>query len=202
MNDPNEPHIDWIHLPPIARVESLWECLHDAELISCGSSVRSRKVSLEFRIAHLAKYIGCSLTFLVNVHDVRSVRANMQIGFPSDDAAITNAEPAERDRMLVEYHSKYREESMGWLHFEGSLETDPLAVYDAELARYGGAVALKIGGTLDGQRYCDSYCSVVIRGSEVTASRSDGEPFSLKQLTELGRAYWLSFGQTEMEHPG
>lgn len=198
MGQSNKRVLDWINLPVDSSVVYLWDCLHDGELLSCRSELVERRVTLEFRVRHLVDETS-DLRFFLQFHNVESVRANVYFRWPGEFFIPEGATREEQCRLIEEYQAKWREESIGWLSFEGSLSTDPLQISEAELARGNGAVALKLGGHLDGERFHDLYCSVYIRGSEVSASRSDEQPFSLEQFVEMGRQYWEEFSQRRKE---
>ena len=199
MSQSNNQVSDWINLSGDSSVVHLWDCLHDGELLSCRSELVERRVTLEFRVSHLVDEIGDDLRFFLHLHDVESVRANVYFRWPGEFSIPEGTTRDEECRLIEEYQAKWREESIGWLSFEGSLSTDPLQISEAELARGGGGVALKLGGHLDGERFHDLYCSVFVRGSRVSASRSDEKPFSLEQFVEMGRQYWEEFSRRSKE---
>ncbi len=199
MSQSDKQRSDWINLSADSSVVHLWESLHDGELLSCRSELVERRVTLEFRGSHLVKEIGNDLRFFLQLHDVESVRSNVYFRWPGEFVIPQGTAREEQSRLIEEYQAKWREESIGWLIFEGSLSTDPLQIAEAELAHGSGGVALKLGGHLDGERFHDLYCSVFIRGSQVSASRSDQQPFSLEQLMEMGRQYWEEFSKREKE---
>jgi hypothetical protein len=195
MNEDSAKELDWTSLPPGTEVESLWDCLHDGELLSCRSDLIDRKVSLEFRVRHLQEEADDDLRFFLHLHNVRSVRANVYLRWPGEFVISKDASRDEECRLISEYQAKWREESIGWLSFEGSLSTDPLQISDADIARSSGKVALKLGGHLDGERFNDLYCGVLLRGTSISASRSDERPLSLEQFMEMGRRYWEEFSK-------
>ena len=53
MSESSEKELDWVYLPAGTEVESLWDCLHDGELVSCHSDLINRRVDLEFKVHHL-----------------------------------------------------------------------------------------------------------------------------------------------------
>ena len=190
---------DWVNLSADSTVVHLWDCLHDGELLSCRSELVERRVTLEFRVRHLVDEIGDDLRFFLQLHNVESVRANVYFRWPGEFFIPDGATREEQCRLIEEYQAKWREESIGWLTFEGSLSTDPLQISEAELTRGSGGVAFKLGGHLDGERFHDLFFSVYRRGSQVSASRSDEQPFSLEQFVEMGRQYWEEVRQRRKE---
>ena len=199
MIENNKQVSDWVNLSADSSVVQLWSCLHDGELLSCRSELVERTVTLEFRVRHLVKEIQGDLRFFLQLHNVESVRANVYFRWPGGVVIPEGATREEQCRLIEEYQAKWREESIGWLYFEGSLSTDPLQISEAELAQNGERVALKLGGHLNGERFYDLYCSVFIRGSHISLSRSDDEPFSLEKFIDMGRQYWEEFGKQKEE---
>ena len=199
MSENSDQELDWIYLPAGTEVESLWDCLHDGELVACRSDLINRKVDLEIRVHHLQEEPDDDLRFFLHLNNVQSVRANVYFRWPGQFIVPKGVSREEESRMVEEYQAKWREESIGWLSFEGSLSTDPLQISDAEFARSNGKLALKITGHLDGERFKDLYCSVFLSGNSLSASRSDGRPFTLEQFMEMGFRYWEEFSQRRKE---
>jgi hypothetical protein len=199
MEEDSEKELDWVYLTPGTEVESLWDCLHDGELLSCHSDLINRKVALEFRVHHLQEEPDDDLRFFLHLNNVQSVRANVSFRWPGEFVVSKGVSRDEESRLITEYQAKWREESIGWLSLEGSLSTDPLQISNADIARSNGKVALKLGGHLDGERFNDLYCWVFLRGASISASRSDGRPFTLEQFMEMGRRYWEEFSQRKKE---
>jgi hypothetical protein len=201
MTENPKPELDWTHLPAGSDAESLWDCLHDGELVSCHSDIINRAVTLEIKVHHLQGKSD-DLRFFLHLDNVESVRANGYYRWPGECIVPKGASREEESRIVEEYQAKWREESIGWLSLEGSLSTDPLQIYDAELARSNGKVALRLSGHLDGERFKDLSCSVFLRGIGISASRSDGQPFTLEEFMEMGRRYWEDFSRNAETGPG
>jgi len=47
---------DWINLPQGTNAISLWDCLHDADIVSISSNLLERTVSLVCQIEHLCAF--------------------------------------------------------------------------------------------------------------------------------------------------
>lgn len=156
---------------------SLWDCLHDGELLSSKSNLLEQSVLLEINVYHLLDKAEKEVNFLLKLEGVESVRANVNF------------------REYKESEIIWREESISWREFESSLSTDPLDITDGDLAIDKDKVALQIGGFLDGERFDDLYCAIFLRGKSISAARSDGKDFSLESLIALGRHYWDSFAK-------
>lgn len=180
---------DWVNLPPGSSTQSLWTCLHDAELTSVESDPLAQTVLLEVK----AFFMPEEIRVILRLDEVRSVRVNKYP--PPFESLLTDETPwEERMRVAGEWVSKWREESMGWQDFESALSTDPLEIKEADLAAGREGIALRIGGHLNGEKYDDLWCSVFLRAGAITASRSDGQDFSMGQFINLGEQWWESFG--------
>jgi hypothetical protein len=185
---------DWIFLPKNTRKISLWSCLHDGELISCQSDLLKCFVILEFSVSHLLEDEEKAVTFLLKLGEVESVRAIGHFRWVGEFEEPQNVSPEERQRLIEEYWTKWREESVSWSEFESSLKTDPLKITDASCVTNDTTITLRLGGFLDGEKFDDIYFDVFLRGKTLSAVRSDGKEFSLEQLINLGKEYWNSFG--------
>lgn len=192
MSETNMPVLDWVHLPEGVESESLWECLHDAEILSCKSDLMARTVTLEFKIAHLVEK-GSDLTFLIHFEKVASTRSTIHIDWPGEFKIPMELPYAEKVLLNHEQYEMGREQSFGWEDFEESLSTDPLMVSGAQFVLSGGTSCFKVEGMLGWDKFDSQYCIVTIRCGMISASRSDGEAFSFHELKDLGRTYWEAF---------
>lgn len=193
MSEEPGQELDWTHLPADSDIESLWESLHDGELISCTSNLIEQQVILECRVEHLLPASSGEVIFSLQLEKVSSARANVWVRWPGQFTVPKGVSREEESRLIAEYHAKWREESLSWSEFEIALAADSLMIAEAEFAQRNGEVALKIGGFLDSEKFNDQYCSIFLRGGSLTASRSDGQVFSFDQFLELGRQYWEAF---------
>ena len=142
---PNENRIGSI--PSGSEAESLWDCLHDGELISCRSDLIKRVITLEFNVRHLLEEPDSDLRFFLRMHNVESVRAAVYFRWPGEFFVPEGASREEECRLIDEYQTKWREESVGWLHFEGALSTDPLQIPDADLIQSDSKVKQSVACT-------------------------------------------------------
>jgi len=198
MNEQPEQELDWTHLPADCDVQSLWVALHDGEIISCKSNLIDRTVTFECSIEHLLDE-GSDVKFILQLDKVASARATVWIRWPGEFKVPEGVSCEEQGRLIEDYHKKWREESIGWHEFEASFVTDQLRITDAELARRNEQIALKIGGVFEGEKFDELYCTIVLIGSGIRASRSDNQTFDFESLLDLGRWYWDSFGEDKTD---
>ncbi len=53
----SETHIiDWLNLPKMTQAVSLWDCLHDAEIVSLRSNLLERTMSLDVKSTTCANF--------------------------------------------------------------------------------------------------------------------------------------------------
>lgn len=195
MSGSKENLADWLHTPVVCEVQSLWACLHDGELLSCKSDLIARSVILEVKVDHLLDDSQAHVKFLLRVEGVTSVRAVVEFPWPGGVSIPEGTTREDESRLINEYWAKWREESISWQVFESTLAVEALEIHEAELARGNNSVTLKLGGFLYGEPFDDHYCTAFIRGSNISASRSDGLTFSLEEFMRLGREFWETLSE-------
>lgn len=195
MDEENKTELDWLYLPANVESKSLWVCLHDGEIVSCQSDLINRNTEFECKISHLLDESEKDLKFLLMLEEVTSVRAFVYFRSEENFSVPEDVSREEASRLIKEYQSRWREESIAWKDFEKNLPENPFSISDADIVSNENQTALKIGGFLDGDDYDDLYCTIIARGSRIKASRSDGQDFSFEKLIKLGEDYWDSFGK-------
>jgi hypothetical protein len=188
---------DWVHLAPGVHETSLWSCLHDGNLCSIESDRLARTLVLLCDVQHLRKRLGDepTLRFLVRFDGVTSARAVAMVPWPGTVPVIAAGMAVDEQRRLVDqYQSKWREESRDWNRLESSLApaSAVLGIEDATIARAEGEIGFRVGGHHSGD---ERWYEICVSAARVEASRSDGHPFTLQALLELGEAYWRDFEQ-------
>ena len=191
MTEPAPKVVDWEHLPADIAVRSLWETLHDAELIGCVSNRLERTIRLSFDLSHLVEGEG-ELPCEVLLRDVTSARATVSVPWPGECGNTKGLSRAEESRVISEYQAKWREESLAWDDFEAALNEGSLWTLDAELAAGPDSQALRLEGTLEREEQEDRYGVVTIAFAsfEMTV---EGETTTLDAFDRLGAAHWESF---------
>ena len=183
--------LDWIHLPPGTEPQSLWTCLHDAELQSVRSDTLERSLDLAFEVSYLRTHhhLPDDLLFQFRFTGVTSVRVTTFVHWPGPRPDKEGKSNEEQSYLVRECQSKGREESVNWDRFEANLKQSSLLVYDADLASGVRGSSLRLEGNWD-----DEYWyTIFIPSHELSVHRSDGAPFSLTELQRLGEDYWNHF---------
>lgn len=187
------PEVDWSYLPPSCASLSLWPALHDGDLLSCTSDLMARTVKLAIRVEHLADESGDEPLFDLGLTGVSSARVTTWVPWPGPHPEAKGLPRAEGFRLIAEYRSKSRWESLGWSEFESALARDRFWIMDADLASAGGRSAIRIGGHFDGPT-SPGACSIVLRGEALSIARVDGRLLSPEDFFALGVRYWDDFG--------
>ena len=186
--------LDWMNLPGGTPKESLWESLHDAELLSIQSNLLERTMVLTFYSFYLPKFhnLPLDLKFLFKLHGVQAARIVSWEIWPGPEPDLAGVSYDESERLVSEYHTKWRQESYSWSEFETRIggEKNPPEISDAVLAGNDEiGIAISFGVKMDDGDYFQAY----LRASELTVLRSDGEPINLEDFKKLGHEYWEDF---------
>jgi hypothetical protein len=183
--------LDWMHLPPGIGPRSLWPCLHDATLESVHSDPLERSLSLSLDVSYLREHHGLpeDLRFIFFLSGVRSVRAVTFVHWPGPHPDTSGMSMEEQNRLVGEYQTKGREESVSWTAFEADVVETSFRVSDADLASIDNEIALHVQGFLDEEFWYESF----VRAEELTVRRSDNIEFGLNDLCRLGEGYWEQF---------
>jgi hypothetical protein len=193
MEDEKQPIYDWVHLPIGIQEESLWECLHDAQLIRVASDRLEHAVELEFRVGYLSEFhkLPEELTFNLRLCGVQSVRVAQSVPWPGEFSVPQGTSRPEETRLIDEYQAKWREESVSWPEFEARLASseDVAEVMDAACLQIEpGQFALRLLLCID-----PNYPTLFLRSESAEVARSDGQPTSLAEFLKLGEDYWEAF---------
>lgn len=189
--------VDWVNLPQGTHIVPLWDCLHDAQVVSIRSNLLDRTAVLRCEIEHLRSFhhLADGLAFMLSLHGVQSARVLRYAIWPGE-FEIPDGLSREQELKLVEdYQSKWREESLSWGEFEGSVKRENEQVFDLSDATLAvspdGSVALQLCGHLNYAKYHEVY----LRAAQLEVSDSDGKPFSIEEFQKMGQLYWEEFSQ-------
>jgi hypothetical protein len=192
--DENSP-IDWLNLPSVANTVSLWDCLHDAEIVSIRSSLLGRTMDLSCEIQHLNVFhnLGEHFQFTLHFDGVQSARVLRYAIWPGGCSVPDGLSVEDQRKIVTEYQSKWREESESWNEFESRITRENEQVFDISDAALAvssdGPVASKICGHLNHATYHEVY----LRFEGLRILGSDGKRFELEEFQSLGEKYWEAF---------
>jgi hypothetical protein len=195
MAEQQPPLVDWMNLPAGAKETSLWAGLHDAQVVTIQSNLLDRTITLHLESDHLLEFhnLPLEMQFLLRLDGVQSARVVQHAGWPGEFSVPVGISPEEQSRLITEYQSKCREESLDWTELETALSTEckqVLDIADANLATAPGkCVALRINGLLNYTEYRELF----LRAERLTLTRGDGQDLGIAGLLKMGEAYWDAF---------
>jgi len=184
-----------MNLPPGTAEVSLWAGLHDAQIVTIQSNLLERTVTLHLESDHLLEFhdLPLDMQFLLLLDGVQSARVLRYSTWPGEFSVPTGTSREEQSRLIAEYQSKCREESLGWTDLEKALTTEcqqVLDIADATLATAAdNSVALRITGLLNYAEHRELF----LRAERLTLTRGDGRDLGIVGLLKMGQAYWDAF---------
>jgi hypothetical protein len=196
--------VDWMNLPPGAQETSLWAGLHDAQIVSIQSNLLDRTVTLHLESDHLLEFhnLPLDMQFLLRLEGVQSARVVHYAGWPGEFAVPAGVSPEEQSRLIAEYQSKCREESLSWTDLESALTIECKQVIDIADAMLATAtdnsVALRINGLLNYTEFRELF----LRAERLTLTRGDGQDLAIAGLLNLGESYGDAFERRKNADPG
>jgi hypothetical protein len=193
--------VDWTNLPPGISGVSLWDGLHEAQIISIQSNLLERTVTLNVEIENLRIFYQWPLDmqFVFRLDGVQSARVVKVSIWPGPFTVPPGVSKEEQERLVAEYQAKWREESLNWSDLEKAMTAEHkqvIDIADATLAtEKNGAVALRISGLLN----YTAYHELFLRAEKLTISRTDAGEIAVAELLKLGDAYWDALERQEDE---
>jgi hypothetical protein len=188
----NDTLIDWVHLPDNTKEEPLGECLHDADLKSVQSDLLNRTLLLNFHIPYINEFhkFPDKMVFKFIFESVSSVRIVHFSMWPGNFSLPPDISREEESKLIEEYQSKWREESMDWNKFEKELVTsqNKLWIKDANFALNDKQLSFKSYGHIDDKLY-----EFYIRAERFKIFFKNRQVISLNDFLKLGRGYWEAF---------
>src|SRR5260370_3231886 len=118
--------VDWMNLPHGAAEVSLWAGLHDAQVVSIQSNLLERTITLHLESDHLLEFhkLPLDMQFLLRLDGVQSARVVHYALWPGEFSIPSGATGEEQSRLVAEYQSKWREESLRWSELESAVTTE------------------------------------------------------------------------------
>lgn len=186
--------VDWVNLPEGVATLSLWNTLHDGDLLAVESDLLARTVTLRLDVSYLREFhrLPEETQFVIVVSGVQSVRWVRSVAC-GEFSLPQGSDREEESRLIAEYRSKCREESQSWGDFE-SLTRDELEVSSAVLAHSSNGVALQLGVLLGDGHYVEAR----VRGDAITFFVGERE-VTPEAFVGLGEAYWQAFANRKSD---
>ena len=191
MASEEQPIVDWVNFPDGIPTLSLWDTLHDGDLLAIESDLLARTVTLRFDVGYVRDFhhLPEQTQFVIVVKGVRSVRSLRSVPWPGGCSIPQGMPNAQQEQLIAEYHRKWREESQSWADFE-RLTSDGLEVSNATLGRGSDVVALQLGLLVARDSYVEAY----IRGEEITFYIGERH-VTPEEFVAAGEAYWDAFAK-------
>src|ERR1700730_3281386 len=196
--------IDWMNLPHGVPEVSLWAGLHDAQIVSIQSNLLARTVTLHLESDHLLEFhkLPLDMQFLVRLDGVQSARVVHYAVWPGEFSVPAGVAREEEARLIAEYQSKWREESLSWSELESVLTMEckqVIDIADATLATSAhDSLALRISGLLNYTEYRELF----LRAERLTLLRGDGQELGIAGLLKMGEDYWDAFERRKNDDTG
>jgi len=193
--------LDWVNLPAEVSSTSLWEGLHEAQIISIQSNLLERTVTLHTEIENLRVFHQWPLDmqFVFRLDGVQSARVSKYSIWPGPFAVPPGVSKEEQERLVAEYQAKWREESLSWSDLEKAVTAEHKQVIDIAEATLAtekkGVVALCVIGLLN----YTAYHRIFLRAEKLTISRTDAGEVSIAELLKMGEAYWDALEKQEKD---
>jgi len=181
--------VDWVNLPEDVNELSLWSTLHDGDLTAIESDLLARTLTVRFDVDYVRKFhnFADETQFVVIVSGVQSVRSFRGVPWPGACSIPALAPHEQKQALVAEYRSKWREESLSWADFE-RLANDGLEVSTATLGQRSDGAALRL--VFFGASFVEAY----VRGEEITFSIGERQ-LTPEEFVEVGEAYWEAFAR-------
>ncbi|HEY2545105.1 MAG TPA: hypothetical protein VGI46_03475 [Candidatus Acidoferrum sp.] len=188
---------DWLNLPPGADPVSLWDCLHDADVVSIRSNLLERTMSLFCDIEHLRSFhqLDEGFQFILRLEGVQSARVLRYEIWPGGCSIPPGASREEESRLVAEYQAKWREQSASWEDFEAVVTRQDEQVFDISDAAVATSQTTLVALRLCGHLNYATYHEVYLRAERLNIFGSDGREFTLGEFQKLGETYWEAFSR-------
>jgi hypothetical protein len=182
---------DWTHPPPGVEPISLWEALHDGELMSIVTDRLDRSVRLSVVLPHLNERLSLpeEMLFTFSFRGVRSLRGTAFRLWPGEYVRDPSHSRSDEEAAIRAFHAKGREESVGFDELESSIANWGFSVLNAEMIEGRDEQSYFFRGTAGEDEI--SY-TLILRAESLTIERPDGVSMSLGELLRIGEEVWAA----------
>jgi hypothetical protein len=190
-----ETTTDWVNLPEGTVTLSLWDTLHDGDLLEIESDLLSRTVTMRLDVGYVREFhkLPADTRFVITIIGVQSARSLRYVPWPGEFSMPPGATHEQQSKLIADYHRKWREESQAWSDFE-RMTSEQLEISNAILARAENSVALQLDISVGHKSYIQAF----VRGEEIAFHVGD-HLLKLEEFVQLGEAYWEAFAQRRLE---
>ena len=173
---------------------SLWEALHDADLIQITSDPMERTVTMVLDIENLREFAGLpvGLTWRFVLKSASILLARRWEAWPGPRPELHGLNHEEQNALVADYQAKGRTVSVAWSDFEHTVSVHGLWISDTTLQLPASEVVLEGYGHTN---KTDTLFEFKLVGEQLQCERSDGHQTSIEDLSCLGEAYWKAFSR-------
>jgi len=190
---------DWVNLGQNASSLSLWDCLHDADIISLETDPLHRTAVIAVNVFYINGFHGLpeDFRFFIELEGVSATRSITYRLWPGKFERPENISREEETKLVNEYQQKGREETMSWQETETLITTGEFRASDASIAKSSEGLTLNIYSL---RKHDSKVISLFIRATNLSVSRSDGIPCDLEKFISLGERYWEEFSKRKSRY--
>lgn len=180
---------DRVNLPADAVTVSLWDTLHDGDVLAIESDLLARSLTIVFQVGYVSRFqkLPDETRFVLKFSGVRSVQCLKSASWPGEFTVPPGTSREDERKLIDDYHSKWREESFAWGDLERTTGAG-LEVSNALLATADAFVALQLGLLVGDGSYVDAF----IRAERIDFFVGE-DSVTLGAFSSLGEAYWEAF---------
>ncbi|HLX85733.1 MAG TPA: hypothetical protein VKR59_17655 [Terriglobales bacterium] len=190
MDSEQSKPMDWVNLPEGVETVSLWDILHDGNLLTVESDLLTRTVTLTLDVDYVRDFHGLpeDTRFVVTLSGVQSARVVRSEIWPGEFSIPKGISREDESRLVADYQSKWREESQTWSEFELA-SRDHAVVLDADIAvGNSNQLALRLVVMLAN----GPISEVFVRAEGIKFSVGERQ-MEQAEFTALGEEYWQAF---------
>jgi hypothetical protein len=173
----------------IPAQRSLWNALHDADLVRIETDPMVRRLSMLLDVSHLRPFANLrdDVRWRLIVDDAGLLLARTWEAWPGSAPKQDGLSREEQMAAVAAYQAKGRTVSVGWSDFELATNANGIWLKDVNLREEESGVVLSGYGH---GRNTDRFFEFEVAGKALRCERTDVGPLSLGELLRLGEAYW------------
>ena len=187
--------VDWCHGPPDVRESGAPHAFHDGGLVDIELDGLARTARLTFDVPYYARclHLPEGVRIVLTLGGVRSLRASTR---DLPEAPLPPAPPGEtrmeESARIKAWQALGQERSLDWSDSVRRIREDEMEVHTGAILESADGVALQLLGAVGDD--CMPI-RLIISGTSLRWSLSDGTPWSEEQMRAVFDAYWSAFDQ-------
>jgi hypothetical protein len=184
----------------ISAQSSMWDALHDADLVEIETDSMARRLSILLDVSHLRAFakLRDDVRWRLIVDDATVLLARTWEPWPGSVPKEKELSREQERAVVAKYQAKGRTVSLGWNDFEVATNTNGIWLKAANLREEDSGVVLSGHGH---DKKTDSFVEFEVAGKALRCERTDVGPLPLAELLSLGEAYWKEFANRRLDGP-